>query len=139
MGKPPSSSNKVDPSDLVLISDRSISHIHPFLLIDEIFNKNVHNCLVDSEASSNIMPRAMCTKLNITPRKYAVHIVQLDRTKVKVLGEIASISIRISNNPEVSQIIDILMAEIPEFYGLFLSRDWSKKLHGYFTTDWSHM
>lgn len=67
MGKPPSSSNKVDPSNLVLISDRSISHIPPFLLTYEIFNRNVHNYLVDSGTSSNIMPRAMCTKLNITP------------------------------------------------------------------------
>ena len=75
MGKPPSSSNKVDPSDLVLISDRSIYHIPPFILTYEIFNRNVHNYLVDSRASSNIMPSAVCTKLNITPWKSAVHIV----------------------------------------------------------------
>ncbi len=24
-------------------------------------------------------------------------------------------------------------------YGLFLSRDWSKKLNGFFATDWSHL
>jgi len=77
--------------------------------------------------------------LNITPQKYAVHIVQLDRTKVEVLREIASVSIRISSNPKVSKIIDNLVADIPEFYGLILSRDWSENLHGYFTTDWSHM
>jgi ribonuclease HI len=29
--------------------------------------------------------------------------------------------------------------DIPEVYGLFLSRDWSEQLHGYFTTDWSHL
>jgi len=28
---------------------------------------------------------------------------------------------------------------IPEAYGLLLSRDWSSKLDGYFSTDWSHM
>ena len=35
--------------------------------------------------------------------------------------------------------IDIIVADIPEFYGLILSRDWSKKLHGYFVINWSHM
>ena len=139
MGKPPSSSNRVDPSDLVQIGDRSISHVPPFLLTYEIFNRNVHNCLVDSGASSNIMPRVVRTKLNITPQKPTVHIVQLDRTKVEVLGEITSVSIRLSSNSKVSQIIDILVANIPEFYGLILIRDWSEKLHGYFATDWSHM
>jgi len=49
------------------------------------------------------------------------------------------VTIRLSSNPKVCQVIDILVADIPEFYGLILSRDWSKKLHGYFTTNWSHM
>jgi len=91
MRKPPSSSNKVNPSDLVLIGDSSISHTPPFLLTYEIFNRNVHNFLVDSRASSNIMPRTVCTKLDITPQKSIVHIFQLDITKVEVLGERASV------------------------------------------------
>ena len=71
----------------------------------------------------------MCTKLNITPKKSVVHIVQLDKTRVEVIGEILSVSIRLSSNPKVLQVIDILAADIPEFYGLILSRDWSEKLH----------
>lgn len=43
--------------------------------------------------------------------------------------------IRFPSNPKVFQIIDILVTNIPEFYGLILSRDWSKKLNGYFATD----
>ena len=85
------------------------------------------------------MPRTMCTKLDITPQKSVVHIFQLDITKVEVLGEIASVSIRLSSNPKVSKIIDILVVDIPKFYGLILSRDYSEMLHGYFAIDWSHM
>ena len=65
--------------------------------------------------------------------------MQLDRTKVQVLGEINSVTIRLSADPRVVQRIHILIANIPEFYGLILSRDWSEKLHGYISTDWSHM
>lgn len=139
MGKPPSSTNKVDSNDLFLIGDRSISQTPPFLLTYEIFNKNVHNCLIDSGASSNIMPRTVCTKLNIIPQKTSVHIVHLDRTKFEVIREMLSVSMRFSSNPKVLQVIDILVTYIPEFYGLILSRDWSEMLHGYFSTDWSHM
>ena len=57
MGKPPTPSTKVDSTNLIIIVDRSISHKPPFLLTYEIFNKNVHNCLIDSRASSNIMPK----------------------------------------------------------------------------------
>jgi hypothetical protein len=47
--------------------------------------------------------------------------------------------IRLSSNPKVHQVIDIIVVDIPEVYGLFLSRDWSEQLHGYFSTDWSHL
>ena len=57
MGRPPTNAiNKIDPNDIALIGGRSRSHTPPFLLTYEIFNKNVHNCLVDSGASSNIYP-----------------------------------------------------------------------------------
>ena len=136
MGRPPTNViNKVDPNDITLIRGRSRSHTPPFLLTYEIFNKNLHNCLVDSRASSNILPKSICAKLNVQPQKSVVRIVQLDRSQVEVIGELNQVTIRLSSNPKVCQVNDILVANIPEFYGLILSRDWSEKLHGYFATD----
>jgi len=79
-GRPPL--DKVDSTDAILIGDRSNSHTPNFLLTYEIYNRNLHNCLIDLGASSNIMPASVCSKLDIEPQKFAVHIVQLDRTKV---------------------------------------------------------
>jgi hypothetical protein len=56
------------------------SSIPHFLLTFEIYNINLHNCLVDSGASSNVMPLSVCNKLNATPTKSDTHIIQLDRT-----------------------------------------------------------
>ena len=39
-------------------------NVPPFLLTFEIFNRNVHNCMVDSGASSNVMPWSVCQKIN---------------------------------------------------------------------------
>jgi hypothetical protein len=47
--------------------------------------------------------------------------------------------IRLSSNPKVHRVIDIIVVDIIEVYGLLLSRDWSEQLHGYFATDWSHL
>ena len=33
----------------------------------------------------------------------------------------------------------IMVLDIPESYGLILSRDWSTKINGYFSIDWSHL
>jgi hypothetical protein len=52
-----------------LIGEKSSSHTPPFLLTFEIYNINVHNFLVDSGASSNVMPYFVCKKLNVEPKK----------------------------------------------------------------------
>lgn len=132
-------SNKVNPNDITLIGGRSKSHTLPFLLTFESFNKKFHNCQVDFGASSNTFPKIVCTKLNVQPQKSIVRIVQLDRSQVKIIGELNQVTIRISSNPKVCQVIGILVTYIPEFYGLILSKDWSEKLDVYFATHWSHM
>jgi hypothetical protein len=38
-------------------------NVLPFLLTFKIFNRNVHNCMVNSGASSNVMPLSVCQKL----------------------------------------------------------------------------
>ena len=43
---------------------KSKSKNPPFLLTFEIFNHNVHNFLVDSGASINVMPISVCKRIN---------------------------------------------------------------------------
>jgi hypothetical protein len=114
-------------------------NVPPFLLTFEIFNRNVHNCMVDSGKSSNVMPWSVCQKINAEVEPSSLKIIQLDRTDVKVMGELKNVLIRLSSNPKVHQFIDIIVVDIPEVYGMFLSRDWSEQLHGYFAMDWSHL
>jgi hypothetical protein len=114
-------------------------NVPPFLLTFKIFNRNVHNCMVDSRASSNVMPWSVCQKINVKVEPSSLKIIHLDRTDVKVIGELKNVLIRLSSNPKVHRFIDIIVVDIPEVYGMFLSRDWSEQLHGYFATDWSHL
>jgi hypothetical protein len=95
--------------------------------------------MVDLGASSNVMPWSVCQKINAEVELSTLKIVQLDRTNVKVIDELKNVLIRLSSNPKVHQVIDIIVVDIPEVYGLFLSRDWSEQLHGYFAIDWSHL
>jgi len=50
--------------------------------------------------------------------------MQLDRTNVKVIGELKDVLIRMTAKPQYTQIIDIVVVDIPEAYGIF-SIDWS--------------
>jgi hypothetical protein len=97
--------------------------VPPFLLTFEIFKRNLHNCLVDSRASSNAMPLVVCNKVGVVPLKSDKHVIQLDRTQVKVMGEIKYVMIWITTHPNFVQIIDIIVVDIPKAYGLLLSCD----------------
>ena len=99
----------------------------------------MHNCLVYSGASSNAMPLSICKNIDGQPTPSPSQIIQLDRSVVKFIGEMKDVFIRLSADPRVCQFIDIMVVDIPEAYGLILSRDWSTELNGYFATDWSHM
>ena len=58
---------------------------------------------------------------------------------MKVVGEMQDMLICLSADERVCQFIDIMVVDIPEAYGLILSRYWCVKLNGYFATDWSHL
>ena len=122
-----------------LIGRKSRSQTPPFLLTFDIFNQNVHNCLVHSGDSSNVMSYSICKKLNVETQVCKTKIIQLDQSHVKVLGELKDVLIHLSSNSKVPQKIDIIVFDIPEAYGVILSRDWSTKMNGYFFTDWSHL
>ena len=63
----------------------------------------------------------------------------MDRTDVKVIGEMEDVLIRLASDDRVCQVINIVVADIPDAYDLVLSKNWSAKLNGYFTSDWSHL
>ena len=126
-------------ADGILIRRKSRSQTPPSLLTFEIFNRNVHNCLVESGDSSNVMAYSFCKKLNAEPHMSKTKIIQLDRSHVNVFEELKDVLIRLSSNSKVHQKIDIIVVDILEAYGVILSRDWSTKLNGYFSTYLSHL
>ena len=63
----------------------------------------------------------------------------MEWTDVKVIGEMEDVLVRLSSNDKVCQVIDIMVANILDAYGLVLSRDWLVKLNRYFASDWSHL
>ena len=43
---------------------------------------------------------------------------------MKVIGELKDVLILMVAKPQVAKVIDIVVVDIPEAYGMFLSRDW---------------
>ena len=69
----------------------------------------------------NVMPLTVCKKINGKPKPTDWEVTQLDRTNVKVVGEMENVLIRLSANNKICQFIDIVVADIPDGYGLILN------------------
>ena len=69
------------------------------------------------------MPCNVTKRLHAIPRKTGTRIVQLDKTNVKVIGELKDVLIQMATKPQYTQVIDIVVVDIPEAYGMMLSRD----------------
>ena len=95
--------------------------------------------MIDLGTSSNVMPHSVCKKLNATWEPFPIQSVHLDMSKVKVVGRLRNVLLRFSVDSRIHQTIDIVIVDIPKTYGMWLSRDWSEKLKGYFATYWSHL
>ena len=93
----------------------------PFLVTLEILNHKVHNCLVDSGSSMNVMPLEVCKKLNGQLKPTIWDITQLDKSSVKVVGEMENVLVRLSANERICHYIDIVVADIPDGYGMILN------------------
>ena len=65
------------------------------------------------------MPLSVCKKINGQPKPSTWQVIQLDRTVVKVIREMEDILIRLSADERVCQYINILVADIPDGYGVF--------------------
>lgn len=63
----------------------------------------------------------------------------MDRTEVPVIGELNNIHMQLSSNPRIQHFIDIFVVDIPDGYGMVLGRDWTRRLNGFFATDFSHI
>ena len=42
----------------------------------------------------------------------------------KILGELKNVLLTLSIDPKIHQIVDIVVDDVPENYGMWLSRDW---------------
>ena len=113
--------------------------VPPFLLTFDIFHRNVYNCMINSKECLNVIHVSVCIKLNTAWESFPTQIVQLDRSRLKVLGELKNLVLTLSIDPRIHQIVDIVVADVPETYGMWLRKGWSEKLKGYFSTDWSHL
>ena len=103
-----------------------------------IHEKILHNAMLDSGASHNLMPKSVMEKLNLDITRPYKDLFSFDSSQVKCLGLIKDLCITLVEYPTKSILMDIVVVYIPPKYGMLLTRSWGAKLQGYLQLDMSY-
>jgi len=110
----------------------------PFYISLNIHDKMLHNCLLDSGASHNLMPKKVMDELGLEMTKPYHDLYSLDSKRVKCLGVIKDLVVSLTQLPMISLVMDIVVADIPPKFGMLFSISWLNKLGGTLQMDMSY-
>jgi hypothetical protein len=102
----------------------------PFYTSLNIHDKVLHNCLMGSRESHNLMPKIVMEELDLEITKAYHDLYSFDSRKVKCLGVIKDLVVSLFQLPMKSVIMDIVVDDVPPKFGMLLSRSWIKILGG---------
>ena len=94
----------------------------PFYVSLNIHDKILHNSMLDSGASHNLMPKSVMEKLNLDITRPYKDLFSFDSSQVRCLGLIKDLCVSLVQYPTKTILMDIVVADIPPKYGMLLSK-----------------
>ena len=102
----------------------------PFYVTLVIHDLLLHNCMLDSGASHNLLPLSVMEKLGLHITRPYKYLYSFDSKRVKCLGMIKYLVVNLAQILAKSIVMDIVVVDIPAQFGMLLSRSWGTKIGG---------
>ena len=104
--------------------------VPPFYLSLNVHDMVVHNAMLDSSASHNLMPKGVVENLGLEIMRPYKYLYSFDSRRVKCLCLIKDIVVSLNKFPAKIVVMDVVVADIPPKFGVLISRYWNSKLKG---------
>jgi hypothetical protein len=112
--------------------------VPPFYVSLKVHDMTLHNAMLDSGASHNLMPKVIMDELGLDITRPYKDLFSFDSRKVKCLGLIKDLVVSLAQIPSKNLVMDVVVADIPPKFGMLLSRSWAAKLKGTLQMDMSY-
>ena len=106
------------------------SSVPPFYISLLLHDFLLHNCMLDSGASYNLMPLYVMEELNLQIIKPYRYLYSFDSKRVKCIGLNKDMVVYLAQIPMKNIMMDLVVADIPARFGMLLSRSWGENLGG---------
>ena len=112
--------------------------VPPFYISLRIHNMFLHNTMLDSGASHNLMPKVIMDNLGLDITRLYKDLCSFDSRKVKCIGLIKDLVVSLDQIPEKSILMDVVVADVHVKVEMLLSRSHAAKLKGTLQMDMSY-
>ena len=112
-----------------LVEDQN-NNVPPFYINLLLHDQLLHNCMLDSGASDNLMHNLFVKTIGLEitwPYKY---IYTFDSQKAHCLSMIRDVVVNLAQIPSKTIMMDVVLADVPVNYIILLSISWGAKLGG---------
>jgi hypothetical protein len=112
--------------------------VAPFYITLNVHDQLLHNCMLDSGASHNVMPKSIMDRLGLEITRPYGDLYSFDSRRVNCMGLIKDLVVTLAQVPVKSILMDVVIADIPLKYGFLLSGSWGAKLGGSLQLDMTY-
>jgi hypothetical protein len=117
---------------------RKSNGIPPFYVSLVMNGFRINNCMIDSGASTTVMPIGVFQQLGLGISRSYGNVCGMDSKAVKVFSVAKDVDTYLYHLPKIRFPTDIVVVDVPPAWGMLLSRDWANELGGYMNLDFSH-
>jgi hypothetical protein len=110
--------------------DRGNENNFPFYLSLLMDDKVLHNCMLDSGESSNVMTKKVMEQLNLGISRPYHNICAMDSKTIEVHRLIKGLQVHLAVFPDIMFEMDIVVIDIPDVWGMLLNRKAAADLGG---------
>jgi hypothetical protein len=102
--------------------DRGNENNNPFFLSLLVNDFILHNCMLDSGATSNVMTKKVMEQLNLRISRPYHNIFSMDSRTIEVHGLIKGLQVHLAAFPDIVIEMDIVVVDVLDTWGMLLRR-----------------
>jgi hypothetical protein len=119
-----------DPPVVLTSRDRTKEENPPFFVSLEINDQWLYNCMYDSGASSNIITKGIMQRLGLKVTRPYHNVCAMDSREIETHRIIIYLPVKLAFRPYFSFKMDMLVIDVPDSWGMLLSRKWGAHIGG---------
>ena len=94
--------------------------------------------MLDPGAATNVMPLKVMKQLGLKINRPCRRVCGIDSRRIEACGLIKGLQIHLVAHPQISLLMDVVVIDVPDAWGMLLSRGWGAMLGGTLQMDLSY-